>query len=185
MQLLNYFKKLITGYFTVYKKVNGLDFRYSYSGKPVFFDPFSMLEQYKQRSGNESIQGLRLAGARAEPFPDFVYPADGDLPSVICEGVKDGHEFKTERYTFKDGIYSVSFYRFELDGNLAGTFRRQYDYGSQLQKFAVIIASLNQSDLNPDKENWLWRGSRGEEIFLEKFGHSQLWNILNPKILEL
>jgi hypothetical protein len=184
MQLLNYFRKFLTGYYTESKKIKGFTFRYSYSGKPVLFDPFTMLEQYRQRSGQESIQRIQLTRALSDPFPDFAYPDDGDLPSVICQGVKDGHEFRTERYTFKDGIYSVSFYRFELDGKLAGTFRRQYDHGSQIQKFALSIAALNQSDIDPEMENWLWKGSKGEEIFVEKYGHSQVWNILNPKLLE-
>jgi hypothetical protein len=106
MQLLNYFRKFLTGYYTESKKIKGFTFRYSYSGKPVLFDPFTMLEQYRQRSGQESIQRIQLTRALSDPFPDFAYPDDGDLPSVICQGVKDGHEFRTEIYIQRRDLFS-------------------------------------------------------------------------------
>ncbi|MDO8965713.1 hypothetical protein [Algoriphagus sp.] len=182
---MDYFKGFLTGRTYVTKRVAGVNFRYSYSDKPVFFDPFGMLDEFKQRSSDSSVQRIELKTSFSEPFPGFIYPVAKDSPSVQCTCSKNGQELKTTRFTFKNGIYPVSFYRFELNGNLVGTFRRQYDYGAQFQTIGLHLATIIQSAMDPEKEKWLWETESGAQIFLENFGNSQLWVFQNSELLDI
>lgn len=184
-KVIHYFKRFFSGQTYVDKRIGGVKFRYSYSDKPIFFDPLKMLEEFKLRSSEEFIQHLELKTSILEPFPDFVYPGEKDSPSVQCTCTKNGKELKTTRFSFKGGVYQVSFYRFELNGNLVGTFRRQYDYGSQIQNIGLKIASVTQSSIDLEKGKWLWGTETGARIFVEKFGHSQLWVFQNSDLFDI
>ena len=181
--MINYFKKILTGYHTVKKKVSGVEVTFSYSDKPIFFDPFSMIQEFKHRSSEGIVQRLNLQLPFSESLLDFAVPDHDDLPNVICRSIINGSEFKISRFSLKDGIYPISFYRFELDGTLIGTFRRKYDYGSQIQKMASELAQKNHSEISSDKESWLWENELGEKIFLEKYGHSQVWSFANSNLM--
>lgn len=182
--MINYIKKLLTGYHTVKKKVNGVDAVFAYSDKPIFFDPYGMLKEFKQRSSEPLVQQFPLNISFSEQMLNFPCPSLEDQPNVICRCSQDGREFKVSRFSLKYGIYPLSFYRFELDGTLIGTFRRKYDYGSQIQKIASELASHNNSEIDADKECWLWENQLGVKVFLEKFGHSQLWSFTNSNFLD-
>jgi hypothetical protein len=174
--MINYFRKILTGYTTVKKNVNGKEFRYLYSGKPVFFDPLLMLREFGHRVADESVQRLKLNATSQELISNLPKTQENALPSVICIGTLNGKELKVSRFTQKDGIHPLSIYLFEMDGVLFGSFRRIYDYGTRLSDFGNKFAALNQSELDLSKEKWLWKGEQGEQLFLEKFGHSQVWH---------
>lgn len=164
--------------------MNGVDVVFTYSDKPIFFDPYGMLKEFKHRSAEPSVQSFDLKLPFSEQLLNFPCPGLEDQPNVICRCSQNGREFKVSRFSLKYGIYPLSFYRFELDGTLVGTFRRKYDYGSQIQKIATELASQNISAIDIDKENWLWKNHLGSSVFLEKFGHSQLWSFSNSDFLE-
>ncbi len=181
--MFNFFRKLLTGYNTVIKNMNGSDFRFMYSGKPVFFDPLQMLTEFAHRSGDQSVQVFTLSVPSDKIDLGKFRIESGDLPSVICTFSYLGKELKVSRYTQKEGIHPESRYLFESEGISFGSFCRTYDYGSQLEVLRDKIALPNQSQVDPRSEGWLWKNEKGEMLFLEKFGHSQLWKFSEPDIL--
>lgn len=182
--MFNYFKKIFTGYSLEKRRMDGVDFNFFYSDKPVFFDPQGMIRELKARLNQAMPQTMLLNLPFSEPLSNLPFPEDSQKPNVICVYQKSGREVKVSRFSIKDGIYPLSFYRFELDGTLIGTFRRKYDYGSQLDTIAETLAELNNSDLDLSKGNWLWENQEGAKIYLEKFGHSQCWAFENLEFLE-
>lgn len=174
--MIKHFKKLLTGYYTENKKINGVSFIFHYSDKPVFFDPLEMIREFKQRSSKEFSDRLVLQIPLNQSFSHFVSPNLQDQPNVVCLCSVNGNELKVSRYSLKDGLYPLSFYRFELNGVLSGTFARKYDYGSQIQKTATDFSVLNNSTIDLNAERWLWENEQGDQVFLEKFGHTQTWS---------
>lgn len=61
----------------------------------------------------------------------------------------------------------------------------EYDYGSHIKKIGLNLASLNQISIDPENEKWLWESKSGAQIFVEKFGHSQMWFFPDPDLLNL
>ncbi|RIW12186.1 hypothetical protein D0X99_19715 [Algoriphagus lacus] len=179
--MFHYFRKIFTGYTTVKKNMNGTEFRYMYSGKPVFFDPLLMLREFNNRVSEESVQHLDLKTSIDVLNVSFVQPGESDLPSVICICTKNGRELKVSRFTLKDGIHPVSIYLFEENGVSFGSFRRKYDYGSKLHEAGKKLAEVNQSELDISNEKWLWKGISKECLFLEKFGHTQIWHFIDSE----
>lgn len=183
--MINYFNKLLTGYYAAKKKINGIELRYSYFEKPIFFDPIGMLKEYHARVSNESVQRMLLTASISGHLTDFEFPDENLKPSVICECSKHGMKLKVSRFSLKEGIYPMSFYSFEIDGNLIGTFKRKYDYGSQIQKIGLNIASQTSTEIDLLKEKWLWESDLGEHLFVEKFGHTQIWFFSNSDVMKL
>lgn len=183
--MINYFNKLLTGYYAAKKKINGLELRYSYTDKPIFFDPIGMLREFSPRVSDLSVQSFEIKTPFSEPLPEFEFPDENLKPSVICECTKNGMDLKVSRFSMKDDIYPLSFYTFELDGNLIGTFRRKYDYGSQIQKTGLKLASLTSTQIDVSREKWLWKSEVGAKLFVEKFGHTQIWFFSNDDVSKL
>lgn len=181
-QMINYFNKLWTGYRTTKKKVHGFYLRYTYADKPVFFDPLGMLKEFKSRVALEEVQHLAMTKPISEVLFELEYPAAKEMPSVICECNIKGKSLKVSRFSFKAGIYPISFYRFELNDELMGTFRRKYDYGSQIQNIGLRLAKETGLAVDLELGKWLCRNELGEQLFVEKFGHTQIWFFKNSKL---
>jgi hypothetical protein len=182
--MINYFRKILTGYTIVKKNINGVDCRFSYSGKPVFFDPVLMLKEYCNRIAEDSVQHLSLQVSSQDILSIFPNPSAEALPTVICNCVKNGQELRVSRFTSKEGAHPLSFYLFEINGMVVASFRRKYDYGSQLKEVGEKLAMANQSSLDLSKEKWLWSRGQHEKLLLEKFGHTQVWHISDFQKLE-
>jgi hypothetical protein len=174
--MINHLKKILTGYYTENKKINGARFTFHYSDKPVFFDPLEMIREFKKRSSNYYTNRLELQIPFSESFTHFISSKVQDQPNVICVCITNGNELKVSRFSLKDGLYPLSFYRFELNGVLSGSFLKKYDYGSQIQKTALDFSALNNSTIVLKDESWLWENNLGDQVFLEKFGHTQTWS---------
>lgn len=183
--MFNYFKKLLTGYRIEKRRMDGLEFTFYYSDKPVFFNPQGMIREFKTRLVQASPQCFKLEQPIHLALKDFPSPDQSMRPNVICIGTNAGIELKVSRFSLKDGIYPMSFYRFELDGIEIGSLRRKYDYGSQIESMALGIAQLQRADLDLATGNWLWENQEGQNVYLEKFGHSQLWVFTNQDFLKI
>lgn len=174
--MINYFRKLISGY-TLEKKIfRGQEFRFRFQGKAIFFDPVQMIQEYHNRKANPETYALELSIDRSKLDPFLPEIPQDILPSVICEGKLGNKNFEVSRYTFKRGIQPLSLYRFVLDGQGVGDFYRIYDYGSETQNFILKMASLQGDAISLSQESVIWKNNFEESVFIEKFGHTQIWN---------
>jgi hypothetical protein len=130
--MINKLQKFFTGYAKAYRKINGINYQFKFSGKPVFFDPNQMISELINKTNNLTTWPL---GSK-ENFVTLlsklpVCPTDL-LPGVICSFKTDLKKISVARYSFKDGNFLVSQYVFEIDGEIKGVFSRIYDNGYQL-----------------------------------------------------
>ncbi len=181
--MINYFRKLISGYSVGKKSFRGTEYRFRYQGNPVFFDPIQMIQEFHHRKANSDLPRFPLEINREKLIPFLPELPQEILPSVICTGIKGNSELEIARFTFKRGLQPVSLYRFQLDGIHVGDFYRIYDYGSDTQNFMLKVASLQGDSLPLSQESVFWENESGEAVFIEKFGHTQIWNwsrIIHP-----
>jgi hypothetical protein len=172
--MIKLLRKLITGYTSVTKSFNGKDYRFKYSGKPVFFDPMLMLGELKQRKADAKpifTTPFRDAETLLCQFPQ---KEESLLPSVICISNSGKNELKVSRYVFKEGNYPVSQYVFEQNDKVIGMFYRIYDYGFLTRKYALTV-DPDFVDEDPNANAWKWEASAPLWAMVEKFGHTQLW----------
>lgn len=177
--MVNLFRKLFTGYNVARKQLNGRSFRFSYLSKPVFFDPISMLGEFEQRAFSSNIRNFKLLLPENELEKLLLSANIVDQPTVICEYDDAKSRLKVSRFSFRDGMYPVSLYQFEENGELLGCFCRRYDYGAKLKSLVELISgdtSLHEVGKN---ESWLWKNEENGYLLLEKFGHTQLWYLKN------
>lgn len=174
--MINYFKRIFTGYSTVKKNINGIEYKYLYSKKPIFFDPMLMLGEFVYRAKEEVVQNMPLKISKDEILKIFTFPADKILPSVICSFESNGAVVKVSRFTSKEGGYPQSSYYFEMDGIVFSHFKRIYDYGGQLIELKnLLLVDSFESKPPVVGERWLLHGQEDQKVFLEKFGHTQIW----------
>ncbi len=174
--MINYFRKLISGYTLEKKYFRGKEYRFSFQGKPIFFDPVQILQEFHNRKVNSGTQHFPLTIDRSELLPFLPQLPKDALPTVVCTG-PNGHEtLEVSRFTFKRGVQPVSMYRFVQNGTHAGDFYRIYDYGSETQNFILKVASMHGVSVSLAQEQVIWERGQGEAIFIEKFGHTQIWD---------
>lgn len=182
--MINYFKRLLTGYTFVRKKINGVEYRYKYSGKSIFFDPLLMLKEYQHRSADSPVESISSLPSSKE-WESIGDPLkQKDFPSVVCTCLIRGKELRVSRYTSKLGVHPISTYVFELDRTPFGSFRRIYDYGAHFPGWYQSLTSLSLVE-NSTQERFIFQVEHGGVVFLEKFGHTQVWYFLQPDQIKL
>lgn len=69
-------------------------------------------------------------------------------------------------------------YEFFLNGNLISVFQRQYDYGKGFADKLARMESFGSLPQTKNSNSYYWlNGTSRKAIFLEKFGHTQIWVI--------
>lgn len=105
--------------------------------------------------------------------------------TVIANYEFKGKKVKAVRSLKTIGNMPCSRYEFFPDENLISVFQRQYDYG---KGFASTLESMESYGSKPHTQNsnscyWV-DGTSRQAIFLEKFGHTQIWVINNAACLD-
>ena len=172
--MINLFRKLLTGYTTVTKTFNGKDYRFIYSGKPVFFDPIQIVQEGKRRLMEAKVR--KFSAPHTLDSLDGFFPKKDNsiLPTVVCSFKEKKGDYTVSRYVFKEGNYPVSHYVFEKNKTVMGVFFRIHDYGYLTQKYTLAIdPDLGQAEA--DLCSWKWESEGSTWTMIEKFGHTQIW----------
>lgn len=175
--MINRLQKLLTGYVKASRRINGLNYQFKFSGKPIFFDPNQMISELINKTNSLVVRPLNST----ENFDSLVSKLPGCptdlLPGVICSFKIDDKKISVSRYSFKDGNFLVSQYVFDIDGKIKGVFSRVYDNGYQLNDFISRVED-NLDQRGEDEVMWKWKAPDSSWITIEKFGHTQLvvWN---------
>ncbi len=172
--MINRFRKLFSGYASVRKRMNGKEYKFMYSEKPVFFDPNQMISDLIRNESNLNVRDLDSSETFQTILSKFPAMVKDASPSVICEFKAGDSNYLVSRYTFRYDNYPVSYYIFEEEKEMIGAFCRIYDYGSLLNSFAQLV----EPDFVEEDEtvnSWKWQTADNVMFYLEKFGHTQLW----------
>ncbi|MDI1323204.1 MAG: hypothetical protein PSV36_10675 [Algoriphagus sp.] len=158
--------------------IEGTEVHYKFSGKPILFDPLEMLRDLNFRILESKNSALILSKSIVEIEDDQLISRE-KLNSTVSAGYEfKGKKVKIIRCVRTIGSMPCSRHEFFLNGNLISVFQRQYDYG---KGFACTLERMESFGSLPQTKNsnsyyWL-DGTSRQAIFLEKFGHTQIWVI--------
>lgn len=176
----SYLNKLFTGYSLVKREVGGKNFQFRYKGKFTFFDPLLMIKECQYRFQNTATKTHELLVSIQKIQNLFPEITTESKPTVICEFKKGDEIWQVSRFSLKHENRKLSYYRFEVDSIFKGALYRVYDNGNFTTNYSLKIASAQNSTVSLSSENNCWTSMSGEEIFIEKFGHTQIWIWTNP-----
>ncbi|MDR7127763.1 hypothetical protein J2X69_000091 [Algoriphagus sp. 4150] len=185
MDVLNYLSKLATGYHTKSLRISGIAVKYKFYGKPVPFDPITMLKELQFKSQDPKCHNVILH----EPLKDI---ADSKLiiggklkPVIVADFTINDCQFKVVRAVTTQDKLRYSRYEFYADGKIMAVFQRTYDYG---KSFDSLMLGFVQNPDSPTFEGTsIFKGfhNSGQWILGEVFGHTQLWLVFDPKKVEM
>lgn len=173
MSLFSFFNNVLSGQKSKTRIIDGFEVSYRYRGKAVLFDPITMLRDFKYKLEGGQAKFGELCGGLGE-IEDQDLILKEQLPPTVTAKFRIGDEIlEVERCVKTFGTVPCSRYTFFLDQNLLCTFQRMYDYG---KNFASCRDRLTPYIHNPsDLETNFWKNNQNEGLFLEHFGHTQLW----------
>ena len=173
-KMVNRFKKLFGGYSSIKKGIKGKEYKFLYSDKPIVFDPNQMISDLNRSENNLVPRRLDSSETFETLLSRFPTRDRIDFPSVICEFKTGGLNYSVSRYTSKFDNYPISHYIFEEEKVVKAVFCRIYDYGYLLNSFATIVEP-NFKEEDETVSSWKWQTQNNVTLYLEKFGHTQLW----------
>ena len=176
----SYLNRLFTGYSIEKRESGGLRLLFKFKGKLVYFDPVLMIQECQFRKLDSNAEILELQTFEPGIFNLFPQVFPDSKPSVICEFEKENQKWTVSRYALKQANKPVSHYRFEINGQFFGALFRIYDNGNLMMDYALKIGSAHGATPSLSKEKIIWNSKSGEEIFIEKFGHTQIWIWIRP-----
>lgn len=175
MDPISLLSKIFIGYKIKKKLVKGIPMVYRYSGKPVFFDPISMIQEasFKIKSTDLLLSGNLETVQHEEQFEH------GELePSVSVSWKQNDKEMKAYRFVKADSQRASSLYEFYSGNILFASFLRIYDFGKDFEKLKESFTIQFGIDLENMKGIKI-QSSKDSVLYAENFGHSQFWR-LNP-----
>ena len=185
MSVFNYFSKIVTGFQSKNRTIEGILIRYKFSGKPILFDPIEMLRDLKLKISEFESGGLNLSRLLENIEDEQLVSTEEKNATVIASFKFDERNVKIVRSVKTTFNIPNNRYEFFLDGKLISVFQRQYDFGSE---FVSILERMEFYATKPQTQNgtsYYWfDGSSGQGIYLEKIGHTQTWQIHDSKGLE-
>lgn len=185
MGLINYLRNFFTGYEEKTRSIEGIDVHYKFFGKPILFDPIDMLRDLNFRILDPGNFALNLSQSIENIDDDQLISKEQLNATVIANYEFKGKKVKAIRSVKTIGNMPCSRYEFFLDGNLISVFQRQYDYG---KGFAGTLERMESYGSKPHTQNsnsYYWvDGTSRQAIFVEKFGHTQIWVINNADGLD-
>ncbi|WP_192349013.1 hypothetical protein [Algoriphagus sp. Y33] len=182
--MINYFRKIITGYKRRERIVDGEPATFYYVGQMVMFSPVSMLRDLvlKKQTADFAIRTLEIDPLQIQTN---IWPLSGKVAAKTKVIMECGSSvLKVYRYAAKLDDVNVSHYEFYVDNEIAAIFHRKYDYGRTFNTTAgKIHQKLNSIILKTDEKHLFTDIASDTQLILEFFGHTQAWIIFKEDAL--
>lgn len=175
MNLFSFLNNVLSGQKSKARLIDGFEVSYRYSGKAVLFDPITMLRDLKYKLESDQVFTGKLSFGLDEIDEPTLIVKEQLIPSVIAKFKVNGELIEVKRCVRTFETVNCSRYEFFLNQSPLCTFQRLYDYGkgftSAKEKLSPYV----------NKEDYLttnfWKNDKDEGLFLEHFGHTQIWQI--------
>ncbi len=180
MELINYLSNFFTGYKEKTRSIEGIKVHYKFSGKPILFDPIEMLKDLNFKILESKKSSLNLSHSIEEIKDDQLIDKEELAATVIATYESNGKKVKAIRSVKTIVNMPCSRYEFFLDGNLFSVFQRKYDYGKGFVNTLEKMEGYGSKPQTQIGNSYYWEDKSSKQaIFLEKFGHTQIWVIYN------
>lgn len=182
MSIFSFFNNVLAGQKTKTRIIDGFEVSYRYSGKAVLFDPITMLRDLKYKLESNQISTGELCVSLGEIVDPNLIFKEQLVPTVVAKLNFENESLEVQRCVKTFDTVPCSRYDFLLNQQPLCTFQRMYDYGKSF--------ALSRERISPfihDKSNFednFWKNGQNEGLFLEHFGHTQLWVLHSISDLE-
>lgn len=175
MSILSFFNQVLSGQRSKARIIDGFEVSYRFSGKPILFDPINMLRELRYRVEKEESVAGELCVEIGQIEESGLILNEKLTPTIVAK-LKIGNDFlKVERFVKTFETVPCSRYDFSINQLPLCTFQRMYDYGKNFAQAKEKLAPFNHpGEMN--QTNY-WKNNQNEGLFLEHFGHTQLWMI--------
>jgi hypothetical protein len=185
--MLNYFRKLVTGYQLKNIQIENVGVKIRYRGKFTFFDPVSILKEIFVKMDQETPETLLTNDELISAWSDRKNLIKGIVPIAEAEFIFDDTLYEVRRYVTRYLSKPQSIYFFRKSNEDIAIYFRVYDYGShfediknylnekiQLDTFSNLIGATVQEEMNlgysldilGHTRYMMWRGSE-HSLFLK------------------
>ncbi|MFC5623247.1 hypothetical protein [Algoriphagus winogradskyi] len=177
--MINYFRKVFTGYKRVEKVVEGMDTTFFYMGQLVRFSPITMIKELRFKQVTEKFTQVSSKLSITEIL-DRIGPNSGLANAKIKVHIKEDNTLlKVHRHVTKIGNFNTSYYEFYIEDELVAVFLRKYDYG---RSFASTISKIHPeiviTSVKSGEKYLFNHQEEGNQVIAEFFGHTQIWVIV-------
>ncbi|OOG68930.1 hypothetical protein [Algoriphagus sp. A40] len=173
MSIISFFNSVLSGQKSKSRIIEGFEVSYRYSGKGVLFDPITMLRDLKYKLESNQVTTGELCVSLGEIVDQQLNFNDQLVPTVEAKFKIENEYLKVQRYVMTFESIPCSWYDFFLDQIPLCTFQRRYDYGKDFEMIKEKFASFTSNQPSP-MSNY-WENRQNEGLFLEHFGHTQIW----------
>ncbi|SHO59400.1 hypothetical protein [Algoriphagus zhangzhouensis] len=175
MDAISLISKFLIGYKIKRKLVKGIPMEYRYSGKPVFFDPISMIQEASFKIDSTDL----ILNENSESFQRDGQFNHGELePSVSVSWKQNDKNMKAYRFVKADSQKASSLYEFYSGDILFATFLRIYDFGKDFEMLKDSF-KIQIGDKVDAMKGLKIQGSKDSILYAENFGHSQFWKLFS------
>ncbi|HSF53908.1 MAG TPA: hypothetical protein VLA71_09165 [Algoriphagus sp.] len=182
MSIFSFFNKVLAGQKSKARKIDGFDVSYRYSGKAVLFDPITMLRDLRYKLESDQISTGELCVGLGEIDEPNLILKERLAPTVVAKFKIEDESLEVERCVKTFETVPCSRYDFFLNQKPLCTFQRIYDYGKTFalsqERISPYVSHKNNLETN------FWKNNQNEGLFLEHFGHTQLWVLHSVSDLE-
>ena len=183
--MFEFFKNAFSSSSKGNKLILGVSVRYEFFGKPIYFDPIAMLEEIGLKlkaTEQEAISKLNLA---IEDIKNEELIIQEKLPPAVSAYFTIGkNEIKVQRSVKNFGVQPISRYQFFAGDILFAVFQRRYDYGKDFEACIEKLKEYTDNLLMPHSHFVHLQNQKSQDIYLEKFGHSQIWLIFKRDLFD-
>jgi hypothetical protein len=178
MSVFNYLSKIVTGYQSKIRTIGGVQVHYKFSGKAILFDPIEMLRDLKFKILDLERFPLILSQSIENIDNELLKGDEQQNATVIASFKLEEKKVKVIRSVKTIENMPFSRYDFFLDENLISVFQRQYDYGKGLESSIQKMEPYGSKPQTQNNTSFYWSDVNSKQaVFLEKFGHTQIWLI--------
>lgn len=173
MYFLRKITGLVSGIKTKKMTIEGRIVKYSYQGKFIGINPFSMLRDlsYKAQGIANLNSELKLKDFQEITFgciPDF-----GNELNIRVDTKIDKTSFTIERSVKKMDQTPHTCYEFYFEEILFARLIKKYDYGSQFSSVVINFKNSLSAPTKEDSNQVSWK-SGNQFLIAENFGHSHV-----------
>lgn len=175
MYFLRKISGLVSGIKTKKLTIEGREVKYSFQGKFIAINPFSMLRDFSYKGTgiakiNSEIETIDLTQLNVECLPDF-----GNELNIRAESKIQNKNISIERSVKKMDQTPHTCYEFFLDEVLCARLIKKYDYGCHFQTVINHLKDSITTSIHQSASNQIFWKSGNQFLLVENFGHTHIY----------
>lgn len=175
--MLNYFRKMVSGYQIKTVTIESIEVKIKYSGRFTFFDPISVLKEIISKiekvneTGNTNEQSISNWSSNIHFYSDLI-------PSAVAEFVWENENYVVRRYVTRFMSKPQSIYLLAKDELDYALYFRVYDYGVHFEDIKDYVGAQFDLDLKQNVSDAVMKQEMSNGYSLDIFGHTRyiMWN---------